>query len=205
MLAKFKTIFNKGKRPKHEIWVDNISSWLGGLAIISIAVLAFPFTILIILWIVLRPKRKDEVLPKNYPKHQWELLYENEEVKVERCWNHNLEQLVSQSTDLAHDLEMDEFIAYSVRTFPTTQALSSNYFDFPMLQTNNGCFLISIDPLRKTTIQKLYFLDDQNKQLNFIADFPSGYEINLEAHSSTKTLLKGHNTKEQFELIIEAS
>lgn len=170
----FSIEYHTTKQSGYTIWVNRIGSTIGGLAIITIAILALPFTLLLFLWIKFRPKSQERT--PIFPKHKWETIIKKEGLQIDRLKNDRLIPLAHQSPELTHDLEVDELVAFSIRTNPDIKGVADKFFDHPIQEAFGGLFLLERFPLQKGRSLNLYFLNYQSSELINIRQLPSSFD-----------------------------
>ena len=187
--------------PNYRIWFDRIASAIGGLAIITIAILAFPFTIFLFFWIKFKPAVS--INTPSFPKHDWETLVSHPAISIEKLVNDDLLQADNLPPAIIHDLEVNEFVAYSLKATPDLESLHQKFFDFSMIEALNGLFLIEINPLDEQQAKQLTFLDFMTKNIISIQQLPGNYAWSFKLIDPKQVLLQGENDKHFFNLTIE--
>jgi hypothetical protein len=208
-LKRFKTTYTTRSFPRPPAWTERLAAVLGGLAIVMLVLMALPFVLILFLVVQLRiffsnPAAEQEL---HFPSWPWDVIAENEHIRVEWRQNHQLEQYADQDQHLSDDLEFGEFVAYGIRSNPPVPELADLYFDYCFLEWKNGLLLKGLSPIDEQDKDPIYFLDYEEKSLQVLGEVPANAEVSFVEEKDGNISARGTHGNEKFELkicIIEA-
>lgn len=208
-LKRFKTTYTTQSFPRPPAWTERVAEALGGLAIILLVLMALPFVLILFLVVQIRnlfatPAAEQELL---FPDWPWDVIAENEHIRVEWRQNYDLEQYADQDQHLSDDLEFGEFVAYGIRSNPEIPELNGLYFDYCFLEWKSGLLLKGLSPIEERDKDPIYFLDYEEKSLQILGEVPANAEVSFVEGKDGNISAKGTHGNEKFELkicIIEA-
>ncbi len=202
-MTTFQTTFEQKKRPFSKTYTEQLLKWIGGLSIVSLAILALPFTFLVAIWVWLRPNKANSTDTIEVLENEWEIILQKPDLQLYKRWNGALDQYISKHPELAHDLATNEFIAYQMKAHPRIKELDNYYFDYPMLEWEEGILLKTKDPFDDSVSSSIYFLCFSDRQLEHLGDIPGGYEVEMKRQAKAEFLIIGKNDLDQFKMTVK--
>ncbi len=203
-LKTFTTTYTCEPIPQTSIWKERLATSLGALALILIAIMAFPLVIILFFWIQYRRFfSKKNTPPSNLPAFEWEVFIKNEQLELHRKVNHGLEAFAKEDPVLSEALEFEEFIAYGIRSIPAIEALEGLFFDHENQEAFGGIILRGLSPLEKREEDPIYYLDYLDRSLQIVSYIPADSMVEMDVSVAGKVIVSGHTHEEHFILTVK--